>query len=97
MVPPVPPSETLPNDINCDSRPLDSMGEVPPATALPVAWSVDDSAENVVAAVPADALPCPDCEAACAARNAAICAQRSFWPDIELTILVLLDVTGDHA
>jgi hypothetical protein len=93
-VPSTPPPEAPLNDINWDSRPLDNIPELAPATALPDAWSADDAAENVVAVVPAAALPNPGWAADCAARNAAICVQRSFCPDIELTMLLLLGVSN---
>jgi hypothetical protein len=54
---------------------------------LPEVPAAEEPAENGVAAVPDDALLGLGCEVDCAARSAASCAQGSFWPDIELSIL----------
>jgi hypothetical protein len=78
--------KTPPNDRNWDIRPVDSVGNVLPVTALPDAPSADDPAEAVVAVVAADPLLWLDWAADCAARSAASCAQRSLCPDIELSI-----------
>jgi hypothetical protein len=88
------PPDTLPNDSNWAIRPLESEVSAPPGTALPDdapvdAPVVDGSAENAVAGVPADPLDCVAWAAACEARIAASCAQRSFCPCIALIILSL--------
>ena len=51
-----PSPDMLPNDSNCDNRPLDSVGKAPPAIALPNVPVAEEPAENGVAVVAADPL-----------------------------------------
>jgi len=50
------PPDTLPNDNNCDNRPLESAGEAPPVIALPDVPAAEEPAENGVAVLAADPL-----------------------------------------
>ena len=51
-----PSPDMLPNDSNCDNRPLDSVGKAPPAIVLPNVPVAEEPAENGVAVVAADPL-----------------------------------------
>jgi hypothetical protein len=51
-----PSPDMLPNDSNCDNRPLDSVGKAPPAIAPPNVPVAEEPAENGVAVVAADPL-----------------------------------------